>query len=257
MTQSATVPAGHPAPAPTPRRAAHRRWLPPQHGAWAMLLVPYLAGLITTGFAWPDIPLLVAWLGGYLLSYFALLAVKTKRPGRVRAQLLVYGGFTAVATVVVLLARPRVLLFAPAFALVLTFNAVFARRRDDRALANGIASVTAACIVVPLVAVVAREPVGQAGDAFALCLLFFTGSLLFVKTMFRERDSVAMRRASAGFHVAALVAAGALSLAYVPVFVVLLVRAVGLAGRTLRPGRVGIVEIGTSLMLLGTIAATG
>jgi hypothetical protein len=219
-----------------------------------MLLVPYLAGLVAAGFAWPDLPLLVAWFGGYLLSYYALLAVKTRRPGKVRAQLAVYAAVSVAAAVVTLAARPRLLLFAPLFLAILGLNAVFARHRDDRALLNGLASVVAACLAVPMTAVVADVPVGDVGDAFALCLLFFTGSLLFVKTVFRERDNVRLHRVSAGYHVVALVLAGALSLAYLPAFVFYLVRAVTLAGRSLKPGRAGVVEIASSLILLATVA---
>jgi hypothetical protein len=60
-----------------PRRvAALRRYLPPQHGAWAMLVVPYLAGVLVAGWSWVAAPLAGGWLAGYLLSYYAFRAVK-------------------------------------------------------------------------------------------------------------------------------------------------------------------------------------
>ena len=66
-----------------PRRVAgHRLWIPRQHGAWAMLVVPFLAGLLASGFRWPDAPLFGAWLSGYPLSYFVLQAIRSRRPGR-------------------------------------------------------------------------------------------------------------------------------------------------------------------------------
>lgn len=239
------------------RGGARRRWIPPQHGAWAMLLVPYVAGLIVAGVDWVDIPLLVAWLASYLASYYLMLAVKTKRLDRVRAQLLTYGLIALAAAVITLVARPRLLLFAPVLAAVLVVNALFARRRDERALANGVASVFAACLIVPMTALVAGTPVGETGDAFATSLLFFVGSLLFVKTMLRERENERLRRASAAYHGAAVVAAGALSGAFVPAFALLLVRAVVFPGRTLRPGRMGIIELIGSAALLITLAVIG
>ena len=61
-------------PQPTRRTQAGRhRWLPPQHGAWAMLLLPYIAAVCVTGPAWPQLPLLGAWLVGYLFSSYCLL----------------------------------------------------------------------------------------------------------------------------------------------------------------------------------------
>lgn len=242
-----------------PRRAkadhgrARRRWLPPQHGAWAMLLVPYLAGLVVAGVSWVDVPLLVAWIAAYLASYYLMLAVKTKRLQRVRPQLFAYGTVALAAAVLTLVARPELLWFAPVLAVVLGINALFARRRDDRALANGIASVVAACLIVPMTAVAAGTPVGDTGDAFGVCLLFFVGSLFFVKTIFRERENVQLRRVSAGYHVLALGASAALSLAFVPTFAFLLVRSVVLPGRALRPGGAGIVELIASAALLVTL----
>ena len=72
-----------------PRRTL-RRYIPPQHGAWAMLLVPWLAGVLTAGFRWVHLPLLGAWLAGYLASYYVFQAVKTRRLNRFRAQLVAY-----------------------------------------------------------------------------------------------------------------------------------------------------------------------
>jgi hypothetical protein len=218
-----------------------------------MLLVPYLAGLIVAGVSWVDVPLLVAWVVSYLASYYLMLAVKTKRLQRVRPQLLTYGTVAVAAAALTLVARPKLLLFAPVLAVVLGINALFARKRDDRALANGIASVVAACLIVPMTAVVAGTPIGDTGDAFGVCLLFFAGSLMFVKTIFRERDSPRLRQVSAGYHVLALGGAAALSVAFVPAFAFLLVRSVLLPGRVLRPGGAGIVELIASAMLLGTL----
>lgn len=59
-----------------------RRFLPPQHGAWAMLAVPYLAGVLVAGWSWVAAPLAGAWLAGYLLSYYLFQAIKTGRPRR-------------------------------------------------------------------------------------------------------------------------------------------------------------------------------
>lgn len=73
------------------RRKTARQFIPPQHGAWAMLLVPWLTGVLVAGFHWAHLPLFGAWLAGYLLSYYALQAIKTRRLSRFRPQLLLYG----------------------------------------------------------------------------------------------------------------------------------------------------------------------
>lgn len=219
-----------------------------------MLLVPYLAGLITVGFTWIQLPLLLGWVGGYLLSYFALLAVKTRRPGRVRAQLLLYAGITVTAGATVLITQPRVALFAPAFAALLAINALFAKARRDRALTNGLASVLAATLIIPVVAVTAQVAPWHVTDTFLITLLYFTGSLLFVRTTIRARGNRRMLAISVGFHLAALAAATWVALLYALPFTAYLIRAALLPQRGLSPKRIGIAEIIASLLLLATVA---
>ncbi|WP_328470189.1 YwiC-like family protein [Actinoplanes sp. NBC_00393] len=231
-------------------RPVRRRYVPPQHGAWAMLLVPYVAGLLVAGFRWPDVPLLGAWLAGYLFSYFAFQAVKTRRPGRVRKQLLLYGTVTAVLAVPVLWARPQLLWFAPVYGLLLAVNGWYALRRNERALVNDLASVVQSCLMIPVVAVVAGLPPQRVLEPFLIVLLYFTGTVLYVKTMIRERGVLAYRRASIGYHLAALALTSLLGALPAVVFALLLARAWLLPGRPLTPKRVGLLEIGASVLVL-------
>lgn len=239
-----------------PRRR-RRQWVPPQHGAWAMLLVPYLAGLLTVGFAWPHLPLLVAWIAGYLLSYFALLAVKTRRLARFRTQVLAYGGTALAAGGMVLLARPGLIVYAPVFAAVLLINGFFASRRDDRALVNGLVSVAGAVVIMPVVASVAGVDPWRIADPLVASLLYFAGTVFFVKTCIRERDNRPLYLVSVGFHAVALAVASLLDPLYAVPFTWYLVRAALLPRRHATPKQLGLVEIGGSALLLAVVAITG
>ncbi|WP_045747588.1 YwiC-like family protein [Actinoplanes rectilineatus] len=241
----ATVTAG-----PAPRRRTVRTFLPPQHGAWAMLLVPYLAGIVVGGFHWLDLPLLGAWLGGYLFSYYAFQAVKTRRPGRFREPLLLYGPVTAALAIPVLVARPQLLWFAPAYTVLLAVNGWFAWRRRERALVNDLASVVQSCLMVPVVAVVAGVAPTRVAVAGLIVLLYFAGTVLFVKTMIRERGVVAYTRGSVLYHLLAFAAAAVIGVVPALVFALLLVRAWSLPGRPLTPKRVGLIEIGACVLVL-------
>src|SRR5690606_1871428 len=150
-------------------------------------------------------------------------------------QLLLYGGVTAAAGVTVLLARPHLLLFAPLFAAVLAVNGLFARARRDRALANGLVSVVAATLVLPVVAVAGGASPWQAADPFLVTLLYFTGSLLFVRTTIRERGNRRVLAVSLAFHALALAAATWVALPYALPFAGLLIRAAVLPPRGLAP----------------------
>lgn len=244
---SSSAPAPH---RPAPRRRAVRRYLPPQHGAWAMLLLPWLAGVLTTGFRWLHLPLLLAWLAGYLFSYYLLLAAKTRRPGRVRAQLWVYGPPTVLLGTLVVAVQPQVLWYAPAYALLLAVNLAYAARRDERALLNDLASVAQSCVLVFVVATIAGTPPGAVLPVFVVLVAYFTGTVLHVKTMIRERGNPRYRRASIAYHAFAAVGMVWVSVPVAVVFALLLVRAWVLPGRRVTPLRLGVLEIVASVLVL-------
>ncbi|MCW3815035.1 YwiC-like family protein [Micromonospora sp. DR5-3] len=236
------------------QRGRRHRWLPPQHGAWPTLLLPYATAVCVTGLRWPHLPLLGAWLAGYLFSYYALLAVKTGRTDRVRPQLLLYGAAAALLVTPVLLARPEVLGYAPLYALLAAVNAGHARWRRERALLNDLAAVAQSVLMVFVVATVAGvPPAGLAGVAGAVAA-YLVGTVLYVKTTIRERGSVGYRWASGAYHLAALVVAAAWwGPAVAGVFALLLLRAVLLPGRRLALVRVGLIELVGSLLVFAAV----
>jgi hypothetical protein len=120
----------------------------------------------------------------------------------------------------------------------------------DRALAGGLASTAQSCLMVPLAAVVAGAP-AQRGAVPALVLFaYFACSVLYVKTMIRNRDDrryvVASVAASAVATVGVALVAWPLGL----LFAWFTVRAAALPSQTLTPGRVGMIEMAHCVALL-------
>ncbi|WP_311411145.1 YwiC-like family protein [Micromonospora reichwaldensis] len=251
-------PVGRPAvgaPGHAPGRGRSPGWVPPQHGAWAMLLLPFLAALTVTGPHPLHLPLLGAALAGYPLSYFGLQAVKTGRIRRVRPHLVGYGLATVALGTPVLVARPATLAYAPIFVALAAVNAGYARRRRDRAFVNDLAFVAQCGLLGLVVATVAEVPWTNVAGVTVVALGYLVGTVVHVKTMIRERDSVRYRWVSWTYH--AVVAVAAALWAPVPVavvFAVLLARAVLLAGRRVAPMRVGLVETACALLVLAAVA---
>jgi len=237
-------------------RSAVRRFVPPQHGAWAMLVVPYLAALLVAGATWVDAPLLGAWLGGYLLSYYVFQALKSRRPRRYREQVTWYAALTAPLALLVVWARPAVLWYAPAYAALIGVNAWYAWRRRERALANDLAAVAQSCLMVFVVATVAGRPLAPVVGVFLACAAYFTGTVFFVKTMIRERGNPSYLRWSVAFHLGAFALGLWLGPALAAFFGWLLVRSWWFPRRPFTPKQLGFIEIGNSLLLLAAIALT-
>ena len=98
----------------TPRAARSRRgaqgWVPNQHGAWAMVLVPWLLGFATVvrdgGHPAPGLVLLACWLAGYFLFFAASQWLRSRFKPRYLPAVRAYAVVTAILGLGVLALRP-------------------------------------------------------------------------------------------------------------------------------------------------------
>lgn len=250
-------------------------WVPQQHGAWAMLLVPFLAGVLRSHGSWLQMPLLGFWLVAYLAFQATGLWVRSRFKRRYRAPVLAYGVGTLALGVPIAVLRPDLLWWAPAFAVCLAVSLWFSWRRRDRALVNDVVTILAAGLFGLVTYQAGYSPGGTILAGWrgmvvivAVLIAYFVGTALYVKTMIRERGSRGYRIASVAYHAAVtLVLALAVAVptlppgmphrpmtAFAACFAVLTVRAWALAGRAVRPLYVGLGELGVCAVLLAIIA---
>ncbi|MEU4269853.1 YwiC-like family protein [Streptomyces sp. NPDC026092] len=241
---------------------ALRRWLPQQHGAWAMLLVPLLAGmLLAEPSPWHAV-LLAAWLLTYMALFHAQQWLRLRRhsrnpraAGRHTRPALVFTAALLPLAAALVIHAPWLLLAAACALPLLAVNCCYARANRERALVNGLVAVVPACGVLPVAVLLGGGTWVQAGLPALACLLYFIGTVWYVKTMIRERDSRAYGWASALFHGAALAVAWlCLSPWLTAFFVVCFARALVMPrlGR-MRPAAVGAVEVVLSVLLLTAV----
>lgn len=152
-------------------------WVPNQHGAWPMLLVPLIIGLFWCLKIWDSVgaadrgdglagsagmtvtlvAVTVAWVVGYL-AFFAggiLLRARNatmRRPAR--TPVLIYGTVAAVAVVVALVIQPHLLWWAFVFVPLIGIAVYETRRGTPRSLASGAATTAASAFIVPVVATI-------------------------------------------------------------------------------------------------------
>jgi len=254
-------------PDPRARAAAARRaWMPRQHGAWAMLLLPILVGIAASR---PDawhVLLGAAAVTGYLASATLQAWSRSRRSPVYRRPLVAYGAAFASLSLPLVAAFPALLLVlvvAVPAGLIVAGGAKPGTKRD---LANSLALVAQALVLVP-----AAAWVSGAFDAATVTVAtgvtagYLVSSVLAVRSVIRERSNTRFALGSAAFHLA-LVALAAWSLppAYVAVTVLLNVRAIALpllqrrlarGSRPLRPVHLGIVEIVSSILVVAVVVA--
>lgn len=240
--------------------------IPPQHGAWAFLALPLALGAAAAPADPVQVLLAVTWVVAYPWSYAAL---GVSRP-RVRRQFLrpfaIWSVLLIPAALALWVARPWLVWIGLIYAALFAVNVAYARRRDERSLANGVVFIVECAGIVPLmwaVAVGGRgwtvPPFGEAPAQVwiltLVCLLVLTGSTLHVKSLIRERADPRYSRYSRAFALASVPAAVGLAWWWglpagwwllVP-FIVMLARAYAVR-QPIRAGLIGAVELLTFVL---------
>ncbi len=224
-----------------------------------MLLLPFVVGTVRgvqdAGFRPVALALGALWLVGYLAYFAAGLWLKSRRRPRYRRPMLTYGALAAVLGAVVLALDPALAAWAPAFVPFLALGLWASAQRTERSVAAG-GAMTVAASLMTAVAYTACRPAGASVLAVpavvwlvaALLLAYLFGTVLYVKTMIRERGVRSYVVASVAYHaVVVAVAAGVVAVVHDPTWwwataflAAATVRAAVLPGRPMSPKAVGI-----------------
>lgn len=210
------VPPGPATPTTAPARPAQKKhrslrlWIPNQHGAWAMLVLPLGVGALRGELGLVHLWLLIAWLVAYLAYFATTVWLRSGRKPRYVRPVQVYGGALAVVGGGLLVAEPQLLRWGVVFAPLLAASLVFSARRAERALTNDVLTIVA----TSLMAVIAYGlgspddgawlPGASHAPGWALAAAaaaYLVGTALYVKTMIRERGNRVMFAASVTYHV--------------------------------------------------------
>jgi hypothetical protein len=252
------------------------RWrlaIPGQHGAWAFLVVPLLLGYVVTGWSWPATVYAIAWVLAYPASYYFGRAVVIRwRRGnwsrlakRELRDAVAWMVLAAVPAIVLLVWRPWLIWVGALLVALWVCSVWLTRTGHERGASNDLLLVAQAALAVPVFWAIATDTpdlgIGDpaAADAWTaalICLVFFTGSVLHVKSLIREADDRRWALASRVFHVAAL------GMALISPWLLLPFGAAAVRAFTVpvgsRPAVIGAVEIVVSvLVVVGGALALG
>lgn len=235
--------------------------MPNQHGAWAMLVAPFVVGALDSGPTWRQVPLLLLWLTGYFAFFAAGLWLRSHRRSRYWPPVRAYGLATAALGAVVVAVAPELLRWVPVYLPLLVVSLWCSWRRADRTYLNDGVTIVAACLMTVVVTALGSRSgapswLPGAGSAHAWLLAavlatYFGGTVLYVKTLIRDRGDARVRAASAAYHVVACLAAFLVSPWAGALFAVLAVRAVVVPRRWpgITPAQIGAGEVVATLAL--------
>ncbi|WP_276915003.1 YwiC-like family protein [Aneurinibacillus aneurinilyticus] len=227
-----------------------RLLIPKQHGAWAMLIVPFWLGVMASTFYFGHLFLFIGWLFLYLASYAALMLAKGRQANLYKKWTTIYLSLAGLFIFIPVWQQPKLigfgLLLLPFFAV----SAYYSAKNCDRALTNDMSAIFIFSSSGAASYFYGANQLDKIGlFLFFICFLFFLGSALYVKTMIREKGNRTYRNVSWGYH-GVIVCAWLLfgewlvCLAFLPS----LFRAYAFYGRKLSILQVGIYEIANSVL---------
>lgn len=243
------------------------RWVPREHGAWAILAVPLLLGIIAAGPRPAHLLLGAAAVSAYLFSVPAIEWIRTRRHEHVPPA-AVFGLGLAASGVPLVVAHPDVLPIAGAAGLASLVAIALVVAGWGTSVLVSLVQVAQAILLVPAAAAVAGtlgEP--STARAAAAAAIYLAGTVFVVRSLIRGRGNAWFFAASVAFHVTGLVVAAiVLPLPYAVLAAALLARAVALpivqarlatGPRRLKPIHIGMVEIAASVALIGAAVTAG
>lgn len=239
--------------------------LPPQHGAWAFLIVPAVIVSFLGAANWVGFIFFLTWVCSYPVSYFLgrALVARIRRgtwSSKARNELrsaIPWLAIVVVGAVMLVAMRPWILFYGILIAALWSVSVYLSWAGHERGITNDLLLVGLASMEPILMYQMAKDHSSLMGlphsmwIASVMSLLFFTGSVLHVKALIREAKNRNWRRISIFFHAVALAAIlvfathGLLALP----FVFALARTVFMKPG-LRPGVIGGVEAGVAIVLI-------
>lgn len=260
----------HPQPRGRARRRRSRVAVPPQHGAWAYLAVPLVLGFLLSG--WSPLGGLFAltWVLAYPASYYlSRAAVVRLRRGRwsriARRELrnsLPWLIAVLVGAAVLLVRQPWLLAAGLVLGSLWVFGSFLALRGRERDFGTDLLLVGQAAAALPLLWLVSHGGPGVAEVpravwvATAVCVIYFVGSVIHVKSLIRRAGDRRWHVLDVGYHAACLLLVLGSWWFALP-FGAAMVRSAALRPGA-RPALIGAVEAGVCLLVVvGTTLAVG
>ncbi len=217
-----------------------------QHGAWAMVFMPLIIGMVAGGFHLSQLFYMAGWLMIFFMADHILHFIKRfkrKEYGYLKAAALFFAA-AALLFVYPLITEYQIIFFFMAMIPFGMVNARYAYIKKERALVNDVAAIIIFSIAGGGIAFLNLHTF-TSGIFFTMLisLLFFISTALFVKTMIREKKNRIFKIISFSYHTALFILMMWWHWFLAIAFIFSLIRAVLLYGRGWKMKRIGILEI--------------
>lgn len=169
--------------------------MPKEHGAWAMWIAPYIIGMLLTEFKWAHLFLLISIFFAYISITPLLQGIRRPKEQKEMFKLsFTYLLIAAILGFPVLINYPKVLFILLLVAPFFSINIYFIKIKRERAFLNDLAGViglSSTSFVAYYIGT--KEFNSEIFVVWLLIILFFIGSIFFVKSKIREKNNTTFK----------------------------------------------------------------
>lgn len=230
------------------------RWyIPREHGAWAMFIVPYWIGAAISGITGHH----VIFFAGLTAVFFAqaplLTFIRQPKHKDIWPSFTVYSFFGMIILLPYLLSDITLMFIFLSIFPLFCINILFAKIKKERLFINDAVAITAlSALLLPAYVLGAGSLAAEAFQYAAISIIFFLASVFHVKSLLRERNNRTFKKMSYGYHV--LITAAAFLTGWygaATAYLMSLLKTVFVPRKFLqKPMQIGIIEIINSLAFI-------
>ncbi|WP_280769279.1 YwiC-like family protein [Salipaludibacillus daqingensis] len=221
-------------------------YIPREHGAWAMVIVPYWLGAGMTGVTFNHIIFFIGLFSLYFAQAPLLTYLRQPKHQDVWPSFFIYvtfGSFFLVPNFIVDLSLFYIALIIFPFFFI---NLVFAKLKKERLFLNDLSAIIALSAFLLFSYQIGNNTLLlEAFYYMFVVVAFFVGSVFHVKSLLREKGNITFRRISVLYHIGMVVIMFVfVSTGAGVAFLISLVKTVAMPKKYLKkPIQIGIVEI--------------
>ena len=165
--------------------------LPKQHGAWAMLFIPFLLAVFAGKPVWSHILLLLAWIFLYLASYPLSLVMKGRKVRYYWKWSFIYAIPALILLIYPIIRNVHLIFFGLSMIPFFIITLYYSKIKKDRSLINDIVAIIIFCIGALASYYYSMHTLDRtAWFVFLYSFLYFLGTVFYVKTRVWERKNI-------------------------------------------------------------------
>ncbi|MGO4889326.1 YwiC-like family protein [Anaerobacillus sp. MEB173] len=233
-------------------------YIPREHGAWAMLIVPYLLGAISSGPTWLHLVFFVGVLSLYFSSAPILTYIRQPKIGKeIIPSLIIYLVVGLTFVIPVLIMKPYIILLGSFVLPFFTLNILFAKVKKERLFINDLFAIVGLSFLVLIAYYIGQGTIATTAIILMLInFVYFIASVFHVKSLIRERKNKGFKFVSTMYH--GTMVAVPVIIGYPFIALALSVSAIKsfITSKNNKPNPVtiGVIEIGNSIVFVTLMA---